>query len=283
MALLRTPEIHTRAFCILGDARVFRSNSPRMFTHVFGKLGLHAVYVPFAIEAARLGEALHAMKVLGIAGANVTVPYKEKVIPHLNVLSEGAKIVGAVNTIVPDGEGLKGYNTNAIGFMNALEEIGFDATGKSVLVFGTGGIARAIIFILNWLRAGKIWVYGRSASKVAHITGRIAGTYASAEMLLDEPPAVDLVVNATSVSVAMESGDLQEILHRLDLRACRLIVDINYGRGAGIWQARATEAHIAFMDGLSTLAHQARASLALWTGADVPAEEFLSALKQPSS
>ena len=175
MATSQSSEIHTRVFCILSDDRAYRSNSPRMFTHVFQKLGLHAAYVPLSIVPGRIGEALHSLKVLGIAGANVTVPYKEVVIPHLNVLSEGAKIIGAVNTIVPDGDSLKGYNTNAIGFMNALEDTGFTVKGKSILIFGTGGIARAIVFILNWLRAGRIWINGRSTNKIAHITSRIAG------------------------------------------------------------------------------------------------------------
>ncbi len=282
MSRIRSSEIHTRVFCILSDERAYRSNSPRMFMHVFGKLGLHAAYVPFCIRAGYLGEALHSLKVLGIAGANVTVPYKEMVIPHLNVLSEGAKIIGAVNTIVPDGDGLKGYNTNAIGFMNALEETGYDVTGKSVLVFGTGGIARAIVFILNWLRADKIWINGRSAEKVAHVTSRIAGSYAPAEMLLSQAPPVDLVINATSVATAVESADLAHLVRKLDLPVCRLIVDVNYGRETNLWQALAAEKNVAFLDGLSTLAHQARASLALWTGADVPATDFLDALQHTS-
>lgn len=278
MIAMMPSEIHTRVFCILSDERVYRSNSPRMFSHVFKTLGLHAAYVPFCIPTGRLGEALHSLKVLGIAGANVTVPYKELVIPYLNVLSEGAKIIGAVNTIVPDGDGLKGYNTNAIGFMNALEETGFDVTGKSVLIFGTGGIARAIVFILNWLRAKTIWINGRSAEKVAHVTQRIAGQYAPPEMLLGQDLEVQLVINATSVATTTEAPDLAHLVQQLRVPDNCLVMDLNYGRKSSLWQTWAGEKNLDFRDGLSTLAHQARASLALWTGADVAASDFLNAL-----
>ena len=75
----------------------------------------------------------------------------------MDILSEGANIIGAVNTIVRNGDTLKGYNTNAIGIMDALTESGFEAEGKSALIFGTGGAAMAAAFIFNWLRTGTIY------------------------------------------------------------------------------------------------------------------------------
>ena len=104
-----------------------------------------------------------------MAGASITIPYKEAVLPMMDVLSEGANIIGAVNTIVRDGDRLKGYNTNAIGVMDALNEAGFEVDGKAALVFGTGGAARAVVFILNWLRAANIFVAGRNRDKTKTI------------------------------------------------------------------------------------------------------------------
>ena len=104
-------------------------------------MGIKGAYVPFQVDPDDLGQALQSLRILNIAGANVTVPYKEVVVPHMDVLSEGANIIGAINTIVRNGNELKGYNTYAIGFMDALNDVGFDVEGKSALVFGTGGAA----------------------------------------------------------------------------------------------------------------------------------------------
>ena len=161
-----------KIFCILSDERVYGSKSPAMFSKVLQRIGMQGVYVPFKIDPANVGQALHSLKVLNIAGANVTVPYKEKVIPYLDELSEGANIIGAINTIVCNRDTLKGYNTNAIGFMDALNDADFEVAGKSALVFGTGGAARAVVFMLNWLRAGTIRVAGRSPDKAAEIANR---------------------------------------------------------------------------------------------------------------
>ena len=90
---------------------------------------------------------------LNVAGANVTTPYKEAMIPYLDELSEGATIIGSINTIVRKGNKLKGYNTNAIGFMDALKDAGLDARRQISPCFGTGGAARAVVFILNWVHA----------------------------------------------------------------------------------------------------------------------------------
>ena len=94
-----------------------------MFSRVMEKVGLRSAYVPFRIRPEHIGQAVQSLRILNMAGANVTVPYKEAVVPHLDVLSEGANIIGAVNTIVQTGDTLKGYNTNAIGIMDALGPI----------------------------------------------------------------------------------------------------------------------------------------------------------------
>ena len=155
-----------KVFCILGDARASHSQSPAIFSKIMQKAGLNAVYVPFEIAPEKLGPAIEGLRALNIAGANVTAPFKEAVIPHLDLLSEGAQIVGAVNTITRSGSILKGYNTNAIGFMKALEKRGINVSGKPALIFGTGGAARAIIFMLKWLNADPIIIVGRNPGKI---------------------------------------------------------------------------------------------------------------------
>lgn len=271
-------DFQRQVFCIISDTRVHRSRSPEMFTHVLGRVGVRASYVPFCVEPERLGEALHSLQVLQISGANVTVPYKERVVPHLDVLSEGANIIGAVNTIVCKDGGLKGYNTNAIGVMDALEEAGFNVPGCRALVFGTGGAARAVVFILNWLRAEAIHIVGRSPDKVKAVIDHIGGQPLDVAQLEAEPLPVDIVVNATAASGPDESPHLARLTESLATPGCKLMLDLNYGRSVNFWQDWARQNEIPFMDGLTPLAYQAKRTFALWTGIDVAPREFITAL-----
>lgn len=269
-----------KVFCILGDERSFRSKAPAMFSTILKRVGIKGIYVPFKVEPSQLGQAVQSLRTLNLAGANVAVPYKEIIMPHLDILSEGATIIGAINTIVRTGDILKGYNTNAIGVMDALEDAGFDATGKRALVFGTGGVAKAVVFILNWLRADSIIVSGRNTAKSRRIADSVGGEVMSMESLRDRPISVDIVVNATAVSSADESPELAGLIEGLEVSGCELVLDLNYGRIQNIWQGFAEKRGIRFSDGLTTLAFQAKRTFALWTGIQVESGEFLKALAE---
>lgn len=270
---------HTKVFCLISDQRVCRSKSPRMFSTVFGQAGIDGAYVPFMVDDGNIGKALEGLRVLNIAGANITAPYKEKVLPYLDVLSEGANIIGAVNTIVCKKDQLKGYNTNAIGIMDTLNEVGFEVAGKKALVIGTGGAARAVLFILNWLRAESVIVAGRDRQKTTLLADHFSGQALTLDDLAMVALNVDIVVNATSVSSGDESGELSGIVGNMKNNGCQLVFDLNYGRHDNIWQQLAEKNGIRFIDGLSCLAYQARRTFLLWTGREVSQELFLKALE----
>jgi len=269
-----------KVFCILSDERAYRSRSPLMFTRVLGRAGVRGAYVPFKVAPEALGKAMESLKVLNIAGANVTVPYKEAVVPFMDELSEGANIIGAVNTVVRLGDRLKGYNTNAIGFMDALDLAGFSVAGKRALVFGTGGASRAVVFVLNWLRAESVLVAGRRPEPTARIVARFGGRALGLEEIGRVPLSADIVVNCTSVSGPEEAPVLAALLEGVGLTGCRLVIDLNYGRPKNFWQAAALRWGADFMDGLPVLANQARRTFALWTGLQVPPEEFTKSLEE---
>jgi len=268
-----------KTFCILGDTRAFYSKSPPMFSKLMDNIGLNAVYVPFKIAPEKLGQAIEGLRALNIAGANVTAPFKETVIPHLDVLSEGAQIIGAVNTITFSKSILKGYNTNAVGFMKALAREGINVSGRPVLVFGTGGAARAVIFMLKWLNAGPIVIVGRNPEKIENIIKRIGGTGQVLEKMDTTRIRAHIVVNATSVSSRDESPEMADLVSGIHLDDCRMIVDLNYGRNPNIWQELARSQNVSFMDGLPVLAQQARNSFSLWTGMDVDFDQFMKAIE----
>jgi shikimate dehydrogenase len=271
-------ENKTRTFCILSDERVFHAQSPNIFNAAIRHAGLKGVYVPFMVLENELGQALQSLKVFNIDGANITVPYKEKVIAHLDVLSEGANIIHAINTITIKDGVLKGFNTNAVGFMKALEEVGFNAAGKASLVFGTGGAARAVVFILNWLRAAPIFVAGRNINKTKALVNELGGEAVPLEDIASESVNAELLVNATSVSSPCESTEMAALVENLKIRQCQWVVDLNYGREDNFWLNLAFKLGTRFMDGLPMLAHQASRSFSLWTGIQIPPAIFLTGL-----
>jgi len=268
-----------KVYCILSDERALHSRSPAMFSAVLKRQGINAVYVPFVVQPSDLGQALNGLRVLNIAGANVTAPFKETIIPYLDILSEGARIIGAINTVVRDGDRLKGYNTNAIGIMDALREIDFNVEDKTALVFGTGGAARTVAFILTWLRAREVWVAGRNVGRAREIVAQFSGRGVDLGILSGLPLPARIIINATSVSSPDESADMARLVEKRELRGGELILDLNYRRRRNFWQEKAQKEGIRFMDGLNPLAYQARRTLQLWTGIQVPPEEFLNALQ----
>ena len=267
-----------KVFCIFSDQRAYQLKSPGMFSAVLKQQGILGTYVPFVVSPENLGKALQSLHILNIAGANVTVPYKESVIPFMDQLSEGANIIGAVNTIVRDGDRLKGYNTNAIGIMDALSEVKFEVDGKKALVFGSGGAARAVVFILNWLRADTIYVASRRLEKSKALVACFSGEALDLPDLPDRSLSVDIVINATSVSSPDESPEMAELVSRLNVSGCQLVFDLNYGRRDNFWQTTAKRLNVQFLDGLPALAYQARRTFALWTKLQVPSETFIKAL-----
>jgi shikimate dehydrogenase len=253
-----------------------------MHTEVLRRRGIGGVYVPFHVEQDLIGDAIKGIRALGIAGANVTVPHKEVVIPHLDGVSEEAKIIGAVNTIVRRGGLLKGHNTDVGGFMDALSQAGFRAADKTALVFGAGGASKAVLFALHKMKIKGIFLTNRSLDR-AKLVSELLG----AEVVPFWPPkhiveAADLVVNTTSVSSPGESPEMARLVESLSLRKCSLVLDINYGRRDNFWADAAAANSVKFMDGIPMLVHQARRSFRHWTSLEVTSDEFFEALKGAS-
>ncbi len=272
----------TNVFCIISDDRVFRSEAPALYSEIMNQSGVRGAYLPFTVKPDDIGAAIKSIKALNMVGANILPPYKEEILPFMDDLSEGAQIIRAVNTVVNTGKGLKGFNTNAIGFMNFLEEAGIDAAGKSVLIFGTGGTSRAVGFMLNWLNANPIITVGRDREKTETTAGQINSKPILLDSLNQEPISADILINATTISTIDESTELATIVSKLDLPDCEVIIDLNYNfnKNLNFWKKLAVSKNIRFIDGLPMLAHQSKVSYSLWTGIDVKTESFMEVLKK---
>ena len=123
------------------------SISPAFQQAALDHLGLDARYAALSTAAGALGDAVDMLRGEDYLGANVTIPHKESVRRHLDALDPWAETLGAVNTIVKQGDRRIGHNTDAYGLLRALrEQAGFQPRGRSVLLLGAGGAARAAAF-----------------------------------------------------------------------------------------------------------------------------------------
>ena len=267
---------------IIGDQRVEHSLSPRMHNAVMAKLGLDGVYVRFAVEPQNVAAAITGIKALGLAGVNVTVPYKRAVLPYLSRLSDEAAALGAVNTIKCEPEGMVGYNTDMGGFRQALSETGFKAEGSIALVLGAGGAARAVVLAL--VRGGaEVMVAARKPVQSTALCDELGGKGISLEQAVEILPGADLLVNAASVSAPMESPEMLAWARNVPAAdKLALVLDINYGRDQNMWEQLAQKNGAQFRDGLPMLAHQARLSFQIWAGIETPVDGFKAALESAS-
>ena len=136
----------TRVLGVIGDP-IEHSLSPLMHNYVLEKLGLDYCYVAFPVKQEYGLNLGLAFRTLGLAGLNVTIPYKETVVSQMDVLTEEARVVGAVNTIELNAKGqLVGHNTDVAGFLGALEIHGGagELAARGATVLGAGGAARAV-------------------------------------------------------------------------------------------------------------------------------------------
>lgn len=161
---------------ILGE-KLGHSLSPRIHKMIFETIGIEGAYKLFEVPQDSLNKFAESMKILKINGANVTIPYKEKIMPYLDVISEEAKAIGAVNTIALKDNKLYGYNTDYYGFGYMLDLHKVSVTGKKTLVLGSGGAAKAVVEYLINNNASSICVVSRNkihqgihGDKVRYIT-----------------------------------------------------------------------------------------------------------------
>lgn len=151
--------------CGLMGCPVEHSLSPLMHNFFAQETGADFAYVPFKVEEHRVEDAVRGAYALNLTGMNVTVPHKQRVIPHIKDLDVAAKAIGAVNTLVREKDGYKGYNTDASGLLRAMRDADMDIEGKDWLLIGAGGAAKAAAFVLGSGKAASVVVLNRSTDK----------------------------------------------------------------------------------------------------------------------
>ncbi len=257
----------TRIVGIIGWP-VQESLSPIIHNAAFAAVGMDWAYVPLPVAPGDLEAALSGLPAMGFVGANVTMPHKTDAARLVRDLSEDAERLHAVNTLVVGAAGLTGHNTDAPGFDRFLRrDAGFDPGGRSALIFGAGGAARACALALTRGGLGALTVAARDPTRAETLRAMIEGLPSGVRAVsFEEAPAVDvdLVVNATPLGAAGET------LPHPRLRPGMLVVDLLYRPSLTPLQAAAKEAGASAFGGLGLLLHQAALSFELWTGLEPP-------------
>lgn len=285
-----TPEIQTHLVTLLGYP-VQHSLSPRMHNAAFAAQGLNWRYVSTPVHPSQLQEAVSGLKALSFSGANVTIPHKEAVMPWLDAISDRARHVGAVNTIVTEQDGdstrLRGDNTDVAGFLSPLQSHEDALAGESMLVFGSGGAARAVIYaLLQHLEPERLTIAARSPRKAEHVAIDMAGFDGRSALevmpMKKAGPAVResrLVVNATPLG--MEPDEERTPWPEVeDFSEGQVVYDLVYAPLETRLLREAAARGARPIGGLEMLIAQAAAAYEQWTGRAMPVDVVREALRE---
>jgi shikimate dehydrogenase len=275
----------TRLLALIGQP-VGHSLSPAMHNAAFAADGLDFVYVCLDVDPEDLPAAVRGAAALKLRGFNVTMPHKRAMVPLVDELDEGARVVGAVNTVVIEGDALRGYNTDGGGMVMACEEAGIELPGRRVLLLGAGGAAAAIALALGNAGIGELHIANRSAEHGARLRERLreAGVKRveahALDALEDVLRASEVVVNTTPLG--MKEGDPLPVPARF-VEEGRAFCDAVYRPGAEtplVRLARERGARVAAGDRM--LLYQGVLAQRLWTGREPNVEAMDRVLRTAS-
>jgi len=261
--------------------------------------GLDIRYEAWETTPAELPDIVRNLREPQNLGANVTVPYKETVLPLLDEVDDLAGSIGAVNTIVKKENKLVGSNTDAHGFIEALDKEGhFDPEGKRVVILGAGGVARAVTFVLVQRKVASLGitdgVFERASALAENLVGHIEEASPGSK---DSEPSIsafewqnlgsartlvdcDLIVHCTTIGMKDSSQEGQSPLSLEVIPKNVLVYDVVYNPWLTSLLGLAQKAGANILGGLPMLVYQGAGSFKLWTGKEAPIDIMLKRAKE---
>jgi len=194
-----------KKFYVIGNP-IDHSLSPKLHNFWFKKNKIEAIYEKKLLEEKEIPKFIESIRNSEINGANVTVPFKNSVIPFLDDLSSEAKQTNSVNTICTEGGKIIGHNTDIVGFELALRYINYDVKRKKALIIGAGGVSPSIILALKNMGCENIYLTNRTFERAE----KIKETFNDITIQKwGDIPEFDIVINATSIGLNKENFDLE--------------------------------------------------------------------------
>ena len=276
---------YTRLAAVVANP-IKHSISPFIHNRAFEATHTNGVYLAWEVEGTDLAETVANIRRYQMFGINLSMPYKEQVIPYLDQLSEAARLIGAVNTVVNREGTLIGYNTDGKGFFKSLPS--FKISGKRMVLLGAGGAAKAILAQAILDGVSQVSVFVRSASmektkpyleKLQYETSFRVDLFAleDAQELQENIRKAELLVNATSVGM---DGASQPIPISIVLPERLLVADVIYQPFETPFLKWARNQGNQAINGLGMLLYQAAEAFQLWTGKEMPTAQIWELLKQ---
>ena len=276
---------YTRLAAVVANP-IKHSISPFIHNSAFEATNTNGVYLAWEVDATELAETVANIRRYQMYGINLSMPYKEQVIPYLDQLSEEACLIGAVNTVVNREGTLIGYNTDGKGFFKSLPS--FKISGKRMVLLGAGGAAKAILAQAILDGVSQISVFVRSSSiektrpyleKIQNATGFRVDLFALEDVqdLQDSITQADLLVNATSVGM---DGSSQPIPTSIVLPEKLMVADVIYQPFETPFLKWARNQGNQSINGLGMLLYQAAEAFELWTGKEMPTDQIWELLKK---
>ena len=242
-----------------------------MIEAAFRHHGLHWRYVNLEVSPEQLGDAVRGAKAMGFRGFNCSLPHKVSVIAHLEGLGESAAVMRAVNCVVRRGDRFIGENTDGKGFLKSLRTV-IDPAGKSVVLFGAGGAARAISVELGLAGVRRITIVNRSEARGAELAGLLRDALrldARLEVWRGEHAVAedtDIVINGTSIGLYDGGARLPIALE--SLRPGMVAADVVFNPVQTRFLIEAASRGCIPLDGLGMLVNQGVVGIQYWTGID---------------
>jgi shikimate dehydrogenase len=263
---------------IIGDP-VEHSLSPPMHNAAFKHLELDFVYVPFQVKRTNLEKVIRGARAMNIKGLNVTIPHKTEVISYLDEVDRAADMIGAVNTIKFDEDSTRGFNTDGMGAIRALEEI-VKTRNKKVIIIGAGGAARAIGFQLVLGGVGELLIANRTienATKLSKDLNERTDFSAQAIGLVElenELHDTEIMINTTPVGMYPHDND-DPIVTSNWMHPDLVVNDIVYNPLKTRLLEEAEKAGAKTVNGVKMLVYQGAEAFQIWTGVKPPVELML--------
>ena len=242
-----------------------------MVEAAFAHHGLDWRYINMEVSPADLPAAVQGARALGFRGFNLSLPHKVSVIPLLDGLGQSAALMGAVNCVVRRGDQFIGENTDGKGFLASLQTL-IDPVGKTVVLFGAGGAARAIAVELALAGASTLQIVNRDSTRGTELADLIQTKTATRACHLpwtpgfQIPPEADIVINATSIGLYDENAALD--IDPASLQPAMVVADVIFNPVRTRLLRDAETRGCRTLDGLGMLVNQGVIGIHYWTGLD---------------
>ena len=252
----------------------------------FEHAGLNWRYITVKVLPDALDDAMAGVRAFNMRGVNLTMPHKINVLKHMDALSEAARVIGAVNTVVCRSDGtLFGENTDGKGFVQSLRDAGVPLEGKAVCLLGAGGAARSIGVECALAGAAKVAVVNRNAGRGEALAGVInANTRARAEFIpwvgsARVPEGTDILINATCVGQHPHGDECPEVDFD-GVKPSMVACDVIFNPVDTPFLTRAAARGARTIDGLGMLVNQGAINYTLWTGRAAPRDVMYAKLRE---